>query len=43
VTEHAAERATAESFQNGERTNAGRDVFNALWRSLDRDDLGYLI
>jgi len=42
VTEQVALRCTRESFQTGDRTNAGQDVFNALWRALDRDDRDYL-
>jgi ribulose-5-phosphate 4-epimerase/fuculose-1-phosphate aldolase len=42
VTEQAARQSTQESFQTGERTNAGKDVFTALWRALDRADTGYL-
>jgi ribulose-5-phosphate 4-epimerase/fuculose-1-phosphate aldolase len=41
VTEQAALQSTAESFQTGDRTAAGRDLFLALWRALDRDDQSY--
>lgn len=42
VTDEAAERSAAESFQLGDRTNAGHNVFNALRRALDRDGSDYL-
>ncbi|HEX3781268.1 MAG TPA: class II aldolase/adducin family protein [Pseudonocardiaceae bacterium] len=42
VTEQAAQRSTLESFQIGQTTNAGQDVFNALWRALDRAGSDYL-
>ena len=41
VTEAAARQSTAESFQTGDRTGAGQDVFNALWRGLDRETQDY--
>lgn len=42
VTRKAAIQSTAESFQAGERTGAGRDLFFAMWRSLERDGQDYL-
>jgi ribulose-5-phosphate 4-epimerase/fuculose-1-phosphate aldolase len=41
VTERAALQSTTESFQTGNRTDAGRDVFKALWRSIDRESQDY--
>jgi ribulose-5-phosphate 4-epimerase/fuculose-1-phosphate aldolase len=42
VSERAAVQSTAESFQLGDRTAAGRTVFQALWRALDRQTTDYL-
>lgn len=41
VTEAAALQSTAESFQAGDRTDAGRTLFEALVRALDRDHVDY--
>jgi ribulose-5-phosphate 4-epimerase/fuculose-1-phosphate aldolase len=43
VTEEAAVRSTRESFQLGDRTEAGRSLFDALRRKIDRTDPGYAV
>jgi ribulose-5-phosphate 4-epimerase/fuculose-1-phosphate aldolase len=43
VTEEAAVRSTRESFQLGDRTEAGRSLFDALRRKIDRIDPGYAV
>lgn len=41
VTEEAAVRSTRESFQMGDRTEAGRSLFDALRRKIDHIDPSY--
>jgi len=41
VTERAALQSSREAFQFAKGPEAGREVFNALWRALDRDERDY--
>ncbi|MFI7097317.1 class II aldolase/adducin family protein [Streptomyces lydicus] len=43
VSQQAAIRSTQESFQLGDRTQAGRTLFDALRRKVDRIDPGYVV
>jgi len=41
VTEQAALQSSREALQFTQGVDAGREVFNALWRALDRDEQDY--